>query len=58
MTLPPGALDHLRWPQGPSCDGAGLTLYFVCLQGVLRCGVLFNNVKCYSVEGRVQRCIF
>lgn len=59
MTLPLEALDLLWWlAPGTLLGWAEFTLYFICLQGMLRCGVLFNNVKCYPVEERVQRCIF
>lgn len=55
--LPTEALD-LSATQGILRVGAEFTLYFICLRDLLRCGFLLNNVKCYSVEGRGQKCIF
>ena len=49
--LPAEAL-HLPATRGIPLEEAECTLYFICLEDLLRCGFLLNNVNCIIVECR------
>lgn len=55
--LPTEAL-HLPATLGIPLEEAEFTLYFICLEDQVRCGFLLNNAKRYSMERRMQKCIF